>query len=157
MRRTAAIGVVLVALWSLTALLPTLQARPATQSQFYYVYRIEARTPLFRASCTVCHESRHGRKLNRYGEDLRRAGHYAKPEYKGYRDIEKLDSDKDGFTNGEEIAAQKLPGSRVSRPKRHKEASAPAEEKPAEADQKGKGEAEDGGADQTNETQPRSQ
>ncbi|MFQ5809996.1 MAG: hypothetical protein ACE5JM_10290 [Armatimonadota bacterium] len=121
MRRIVALGSLLAALVGLMALASGLQARPATQTQFRFVYRVQPRTHLYRTSCLVCHKNRRGvGGLNKYGKDLRRAGHYGKYEFKGYRAIEKLDSDKDGFTNGEELKANKLPGSRASRPKRQK-------------------------------------
>ncbi|MGD8237474.1 MAG: hypothetical protein PVH68_02890 [Armatimonadota bacterium] len=136
MRRIMAVGSLLAALGGLVALASALQARPATQTQFRYVYRVRPRTHLYRSSCLVCHKKRRGGgKLNKYGQDLRRAGHYGKYEFKGYRAIEKRDSDKDGFANGEELKAHKLPGSRSSRPKRQKKASVSTEKKPKETDE----------------------
>jgi len=160
MRRKATLGLTLAALWVVLAAVPTLQARPTTQSQFRFVYRTQRRTTIFRASCQLCHETRRGgKRLNKYGEDLRRAGKYGKYQFKGYRAIEKRDSDKDGFTNGEEIAADKLPGSRVSRPKRAKKASVAAEEKAKtdEAKKQSSGEAEAEGEEEKQDTQPPSQ
>jgi hypothetical protein len=152
MRLIAALGMVLAALWGLMVGVPALQALPTTQSQFYYVYGTKKDSHIFRSTCMLCHEKRSGRRLNKYGEDLRRAGKYGRYEFKGYRAIEKLDSDKDGFTNGEEIGADKLPGSRLSKPKRQKKQSPSAETGPKNGTDKKQDDKEDQDEEKKDET-----
>jgi len=154
MRCSAVVCLTLVVLCGLIAVVPALQARPSTQTQFRYVYRTQRRTRIFSATCQLCHETRRGgRKLNGYGRDLKRAGRYGKYEFEGYRAIEKLDSDKDGFTNAAEIAADKLPGARWSRPRPQKKEPL----LPGKKSKKGKGEKKDKSDEKQDEEKPSSE
>jgi hypothetical protein len=69
--------------------------------------------------CKVCHTSTPALKtnLNAYGLDLQKA---AKGTYNdaGFKAIEGLDSDKDGYTNVVELRAGTLPGDPNSKPKK---------------------------------------
>lgn len=57
--------------------------------------------------CNVCHVSNAGGPLNSFGDDFTR--------YE-FDQLMKLDSDSDGFTNGEELEAGKHPGDEKSFP-----------------------------------------
>ena len=75
------------------------QAMPMYQSQVM---------PL--QTCQACHENvGGGGALNGFGKDFDQAGHV-------FKKIAKLDSDKDGFTNAQEISAKTLPGDADSNP-----------------------------------------
>jgi hypothetical protein len=117
-------------------------ARAEYQYQFYSVYETKTRSNIWKASCKLCHTDRRGGPLNPYGRALRKAGHYEKYEYQGYRAIEGLDSDGDHWTNGNEIAHDKLPGDAAShpqkpkKPKEHRKKSEKAKKKP-KAESKG--------------------
>lgn len=70
------------------------------------------KTAMGEATCLVCHTMPKGLVLNSYGKDLFQAGlmndMFAKTE--------PLDSDKDGFSNIDEIRAGTLPGNAKSVP-----------------------------------------
>lgn len=79
---------------------------------------------LAKAKCTVCHVK--GKELNVYGKDVQKALQEKKTKdltAEILKSIEKLDSDKDGVSNGDELKAGTLPGDPKSKP---------AETKPAE-------------------------
>lgn len=65
-------------------------------------------------SCILCHSKGGGSQLNSYGEDFQRFGMTPK----AFLDIEKRDSDKDGFINIEEIRAKANPGDPLSTPEK---------------------------------------
>jgi hypothetical protein len=60
-------------------------------------------------NCNVCHEKNSGGPLNVFGQDYVRSG-------LNIDAISGLDSDDDGFENGEELAAGALPGFSTSSP-----------------------------------------
>jgi len=101
-------GVVLFTLLAGAAL-----ATPQFMQVFDKTYKPKAGTALQKARCAVCHISKSGGgKLNLYGQALK--GKPAKAA--SLRAIEKLDSDKDRFTNLKEIKAGTLPGDPKSKP-----------------------------------------
>lgn len=102
-------------------------ARMEYQYQFYFVYNTRVRSNIWKASCRLCHTSRRGGPLNKYGRDLRKTGKYEKYQYEGYRAIEGLDSDGDHWTNGQEISKDRLPGDPASHPKKAKRKKSKAE------------------------------
>lgn len=63
-------------------------------------------------SCKICHETRGGSKLNKYGIDFKRGGE----RFRTFADIAKKDSDKDGISNLDEIRNASNPGSKFSTP-----------------------------------------
>jgi hypothetical protein len=83
---------------------------------FKGLYAPKDATPLAKAGCVVCHAAMPPTKaLNAYGAD------YLKQKTRdnaALRAIEKLDSDKDGATNIQEITAGTLPGDPASKPAR---------------------------------------
>lgn len=82
----------------------------AWQKIFMDNYKPKADTALAKAKCQICHTK--GAELNLYGKALN-----AKPKTAAsLKAVEKLDSDKDGFTNLEEIKAGTLPGDPKSKP-----------------------------------------
>jgi len=65
--------------------------------------------------CSACHVSlRGGGKLNPFGKDYAKYGVAAGEKYTG--ELDKLDSDKDGFTNGQEFKSNTHPGDAESKP-----------------------------------------
>lgn len=70
--------------------------------------------------CLACHAKMPPTKseLNPYGKDLQRAAAGKQVDEKSFRTIEKLDSDKDGAGNLDELKAGTLPGDPKSKPKR---------------------------------------
>lgn len=91
-------------------------ALPTDAAMFKQVYNPKDGTKLVTAGCLLCHDKAPFTKtgLNPYGADLAKQ---AKPRTAAaFRAIEKLDSDKDGFTNLREIQAGTLPGDPASKP-----------------------------------------
>ena len=88
-------------------------ATPQLMQLFNKTYKPKAGTALQKAGCAVCHVSKAGGgKLNPYGQALK-----GKPATAAsLRSIEKLDSDKDKFSNIAEIKAGTLPGNPKSKP-----------------------------------------
>lgn len=68
----------------------------------------------YSTSCMLCHSKGGGSQLGAYGEDFQRFG--MTPG--AFGEIEKRDSDKDGFTNIDEIRAKANPGDPLSTPAR---------------------------------------
>lgn len=66
----------------------------------------------YSTSCMLCHSKGGGSQLGPYGEDFQRFGMTPR----AFLDIEKRDSDKDGFTNIDEIRAKANPGDPLSTP-----------------------------------------
>lgn len=88
----------------------------AWQKEFDRLYKPGADTELKKAKCAACHIERNGKGgLNAYGKalDKKTAGAEA------LKSVENLDSDKDGFTNIQEIRAGTLPGDPKSKPKKN--------------------------------------
>ncbi|MGQ9542125.1 MAG: hypothetical protein ACUVTY_13690 [Armatimonadota bacterium] len=72
---------------------------------------------LAKAKCTVCHMK--GKELNVYGKDVDKVLKEKKTKEltaEILKSIEKLDSDKDGVSNGDELKAGTLPGDPKSKP-----------------------------------------
>lgn len=70
--------------------------------------------------CTVCHTAMPPAKtnLNPYGADVGKAAAGKAVDAKILQSIEKLDSDKDGFSNLDEIKAGTHPGNPASKPRK---------------------------------------
>ncbi|MEJ5252537.1 MAG: hypothetical protein WHX60_11690 [Armatimonadota bacterium] len=99
-------------------------ASPKMQVVFNKTYPASKDSDLAKVKCNVCHVK--GKELNVYGKDLQKALQEKKTKdltAEILKSIEKLDSDKDGVSNGDEIKAGALPGDPKSKP---------AETKPAE-------------------------
>ena len=82
-------------------------------SVFKKAYDVGSTTAVGKANCTVCHVKMAGGALNSYGKDVDKAMKTAKaakitPEI--LHSIDKLDSNKNGKTNLEDIKAGNLPG-----------------------------------------------
>ncbi len=107
------IGIVVAA--GLLLLTAVAFALPNDTATFTQLYAPRDGTALAKAACLVCHAKMPPSKdLNPYGADLARQGKTRAAA--AFTAIEKLDSDKDGFTNIQEIAAGTLPGDPASKP-----------------------------------------
>lgn len=84
----------------------TVQAEP----QFARLYKGKYGYP---PSCDACHKDGGGSPVNSYGDAFKQA----KMTVAAFDEIAKLDSDGDGFANGDEAKAQANPGSAKSTPK----------------------------------------
>jgi hypothetical protein len=77
-------------------------------------YTVKKDTTIAKASCVLCHAGKTKLKeYNLYGTDLRKAMAAAKTKVltaELLKQIEGLDSDKDGIKNGDELKAGTLPG-----------------------------------------------
>ncbi len=109
MKRFLFISLVLV----LTA---TAMILTAFEKVFEDTYKVKKDSALGKMKCAVCHATpKGGKQLNAYGTDIQAAMRAAKTK-KMTPDILKavdgMDSDKDGTKNGEEIKADKAPGSK---------------------------------------------
>ena len=89
-------------------LLISISAGATTRIQRSFSLRYPEVTGTRLANCVTCHASKPP-ALNPYGLDLRR-------EKLGFAAIERLDSDRDGFRNGDEIRALSFPGDSTDRP-----------------------------------------
>jgi len=86
-------------------------AFPTFLKVFTDTYKVKADSTLGKASCAVCHVAKNKTdQLNPYGQDLKKALDNDKVTKKSLTKVEKLDSDKDGVTNIDEIKAGTLPG-----------------------------------------------
>jgi hypothetical protein len=93
-------------------------AKPPFLKTFEATYKIKETSNLHKAGCAICHAGGPP-KLNPYGEDVKKQLETSKAEAvtpETLKKIEKLDSDKDGFTNIKEIKADTLPGDPESKP-----------------------------------------
>lgn len=87
-------------------------ATPAFKKVFDSTYKPKVGSALAKAGCVVCHVRAGSTDLNSYGKSLK-----GKPlTAKSLKQVEKLDSDKDGKTNITEIKAGTLPGNPKSKP-----------------------------------------
>lgn len=95
-------------------------AKPQFLGSLNQLYAPKEGTDLARAVCLACHTKMPPTKseLNPYGKDLQGAAAGRPVDEKSFRAIEKLDSDKDGFSNLDELKAGTLPGDPKSKPKR---------------------------------------
>ena len=93
-------------------------AKPPDTTLFKQVYAPKEGSDLAKANCVVCHAKMPPTKteLNPYGSDIGKTAAGKAVDEKILRSIEKLDSDKDGFTNLDEIKAGTLPGDPKSKP-----------------------------------------
>ncbi len=90
-------------------------ALPNDLATFKQLYAPKDGTALAKAGCLVCHAKMPPSKdMNPYGADLAKQGKTRAAA--AFTAIEKLDSDKDGFTNIQEITAGTLPGDPASKP-----------------------------------------
>ena len=96
----------------LTAMAVLALATGALQKSFSTKYGVKPDSNLGKAKCSVCHVKATGGKLNPYGQDLAAAIKTAggKPTPEIYAKTDKLDSDKDGVKNGDEIKKDRNPG-----------------------------------------------
>jgi hypothetical protein len=78
-----------------------------------YLDQLRAMYP-YDFACTVCHHA--DQKLTSFGVDFEKALKKRKDPFLALKDIEKLDSDKDGISNGDEMRAGTLPEDRFSKP-----------------------------------------
>lgn len=100
----------IVLLFGSAAQLPAL---PDYLTTFTRLYSPKTDTALAKAKCLLCHATNQGGKQNPY------AGDFAKQPTRdtaAFKAIEKLDSDKDGYSNLDEIKAGTLPGDPASTP-----------------------------------------
>lgn len=86
-------------------------ATVAWQKVFNNLYKPNACTNLAKAKCQICHTQKTGGPLNPYGKALKGK----KADAASLKSVEKLDSDKDGKTNIQEIKAGTLPGDAKSK------------------------------------------
>jgi uncharacterized protein involved in high-affinity Fe2+ transport len=92
-------------------------AAPKMQPLFNKTYPAPENSALAKAKCAVCHVK--GKELNVYGKDVQKAMREKKTKDLTadiLKSIEKLDSDKDGVSNGDELKAGTLPGDAKSKP-----------------------------------------
>ncbi len=101
----------IIAIIAVLAILSTAAlASIAWQKLFMDTYKPKADSELAKAKCKICHVK--GSELNVYGKALN-----AKPKTAAsLKAVEKLDSDKDGVSNIDEIKAGTLPGDAKSKP-----------------------------------------
>ena len=86
-------------------------ATPKYLATFWKAYPSVKNTAVGNAKCMVCHVK--GKDLNVYGKDVQKAMQEKKTKEltaEILKSIEKLDSDKDGVSNGDELKAGTLPG-----------------------------------------------
>jgi hypothetical protein len=99
------------------ALTVTSMALPPFLGVFKSNYKIKDDSTLGKANCGICHVK--PPQLNPYGQDVKKQLEAAKSKMVTpamLKKIEKLDSDKDGFSNIAEIKADTLPGDPSSKP-----------------------------------------
>ncbi|MCS6829198.1 MAG: hypothetical protein RMM08_07750 [Armatimonadota bacterium] len=92
-------------------------ATPKMQPLFNKTYPVAKESEVAKAKCAVCHTK--GKELNVYGKDVQKAMQEKKAKELTadiLKSIEKLDSDKDGASNGDELKAGTLPGDPKSKP-----------------------------------------
>ncbi len=92
-------------------------AGPKMQVLFNKTYPAPKGSDLEKAKCAVCHVK--GKELNVYGKDVQKAMQEKKTKdltVDILKSIEKLDSDKDGVSNGDELKAATNPGDPKSKP-----------------------------------------
>lgn len=89
-------------------------ARPAYFKKFKAAY--PAAEQLAAISCQICHENEETYARNPYGMDVEKTVAAGALDFAA---IEALDSDGDGYTNIEEITADKAPGNKEEHPDHH--------------------------------------
>lgn len=107
MRKLTLIAVIVLVAFALTAI-----ATPAFKAVFDKTYSPKPGTALAKAGCVVCHTKMGSKDLNSYGKELK-----GKPmTAASLKSIEKMDANKNGVSNIDEIKAGKLPGAPSSKP-----------------------------------------
>jgi hypothetical protein len=93
-------------------------AKPTDLPTFKQLYSPKDGTALASAACLTCHAKMPPTKtdLNPYGVDVQKAAAGRTVDSAVLKKIEKLDSDKDTFSNLDEIKAGTLPGDPKSKP-----------------------------------------
>ncbi len=120
MRRLRYVIVTGLALLAIAGVVTWATAKAPDSTVFKQVYAPKEGTDLAKAMpCLVCHSKMPPSKteLNPYGKDLQKAAGGKPIDEKVLRAVEKLDSDKDGASNLDEIKAGTLPGDPKSKPK----------------------------------------
>ncbi len=103
-------------------------ASPKMQVVFNKTYPAPKDSELAKAKCMSCHVK--GKELNVYGKDLQKAMQEKKTKdltAEILKSVEKLDSDKDGVSNGDELKAGTLPADPKSKPAQEKSAETATE------------------------------
>lgn len=103
-------------------------ATPKYLVVFKKTYPAPKDSALTKAKCAACHVK--GKELNVYGKDLQKAMQEKKTKdltAEVLKSVEKLDSDKDGVSNGDELKAGTLPGDPKSKPAESKPAETPTQ------------------------------
>jgi len=93
------------------------EAKPQFLDLFKSVYKLDPSSALGRAECAICHDG--PPKRNPYGKDLKKlvdGSSDGNLTVDMLRQVEALDSDGDGWTNGDEIKQGFLPGDPSSHP-----------------------------------------
>lgn len=88
-------------------------ATVAHDKVFVEHYKISKDSAIGKAKCMACHTSAKGGKLNPYGKDLQtaiKASGQKKLTDAILKAVDKLDSNKNGVSNGDEIKKDHLPG-----------------------------------------------
>ncbi|MDH7602683.1 MAG: hypothetical protein QHI38_11115 [Armatimonadota bacterium] len=105
---------ILVTLLAVVLIAGTALATLKWQKAFNDLYKPSADSQIKKAKCALCHLDDKGKKgLNPYGKLLQKK---KKAEPGSFKAVEKLDADKDGFSNIDEIKAGTLPGDPKSKP-----------------------------------------
>lgn len=101
MRRLGTIAISL-AVCILVGQVPSAQATSGIRNAWRTYY--DPCTTLYNASCTICHPSTKALTYNPYGSALRtRIANQGMSNNAAFADAESIDSDGDGYTNGQEI------------------------------------------------------
>lgn len=104
---------VLITVLTLVLIAGTALATLKWQKAFNDLYKPAADSEIKKAKCALCHLDDKGKKgLNVYGKLLQKK----KVEPSSLKAVEKLDTDKDGYSNLDEIKAGTLPGDPKSKP-----------------------------------------
>jgi mono/diheme cytochrome c family protein len=109
MRKTRTIMIIIAAVLIVAS---AAYATAAWSKLFADTYKPKANGAIAKAKCQLCHMKKMSDGLNPYGTALKGK----KAEAASLKAIEKLDSDKDKFTNIAEIKAGTLPGDPKSKP-----------------------------------------
>ena len=109
MRKTRTIMIVIAAVLIIAS---AAYASAAWSKLFMDTYKPKADSAIAKAKCQLCHMKKMSEGLNPYGTALKGKKIVAA----SLKAVEKLDSDKDKFTNIAEIKAGTLPGDPKSKP-----------------------------------------
>ncbi len=114
------VSIVVVTAFVLAAAASLAVAKAPDGILFKQLYAPKEGTDLAKAMpCLVCHTKMPADKtVNPYGTDVGKAAGGKPIAQSAFRAVEKLDSDKDGFSNLDEIKAGTLPGDPKSKPKK---------------------------------------